>query len=153
MALAVMADATKVTAGRIGKEDVSAKIDSLSVPLKAPTSTRARSDKSIAPSIVNEDIDVFGDCFLIRASAEWLVRKKQRRRIMPEFKAFRAQVDAGALTVTLDDPPLNLIGPTLAEELIVLIQEAAASPAYSARWRSPICKLPCSEISLNAKLI
>jgi hypothetical protein len=29
---------------------------------------------------------------------------------MPQFKAFRAQVDAGVLTVTLDDPPLNLIG-------------------------------------------
>jgi hypothetical protein len=30
---------------------------------------------------------------------------------MPQFKAFRAQVDADVLTVTLDDPPLNLIGP------------------------------------------
>jgi hypothetical protein len=64
---------------------------------------------------------------LIRASAEWLVslvvglgetsprksKEKQRRRIMPQFKAFRAQVDAGVLTVALDDPPLNLIGPTL----------------------------------------
>jgi hypothetical protein len=28
---------------------------------------------------------------------------------MPQFKAFRAQVDAGVLTVTLDDPPLNLM--------------------------------------------
>ena len=54
-------------------------------------------------------------------------RKKQRRRIMPQFKAFRAQVDAGVLTVTLDDPPLNLIGPTFAEDLIALIQEAEAS--------------------------
>ena len=49
---------------------------------------------------------------------------------MPQFKAFRAQVDAGVLTVTLDDPPLNLIGPTFAEDLIALIQEAEASPAY-----------------------
>ena len=24
---------------------------------------------------------------------------------------------------------------------------------YSARWRSPICKLPCPEVRLNAKLI
>ena len=49
---------------------------------------------------------------------------------MPQFKAFRAQVDAGVLTVTLDDPPLNRIGPTFAEDLIALIQEAEASPAY-----------------------
>jgi enoyl-CoA hydratase/carnithine racemase len=49
---------------------------------------------------------------------------------MPQFKAFRAQVDAGVLTVTLDDPPLNLIGPTFAEDLIALIQEAEANPAY-----------------------
>ena len=49
---------------------------------------------------------------------------------MPQFKAFRAQVDVGVLTVTLDDPPLNLIGPTFAEDLIALIQEAEASPAY-----------------------
>ena len=49
---------------------------------------------------------------------------------MPQFKAFRAQVDAGVLTVTLDDPPLNLVGPTFAEDLIALIQEAEASPAY-----------------------
>jgi enoyl-CoA hydratase/carnithine racemase len=49
---------------------------------------------------------------------------------MPQFKAFRAQVDAGVLTVTLDDPPLNLVGPTFAEVLIALIQEAEASPAY-----------------------
>ncbi len=49
---------------------------------------------------------------------------------MPQFKAFHAQLDAGVLTLTLDDPPLNLIGPTFAEDLIALIQEAEASPAY-----------------------
>jgi enoyl-CoA hydratase/carnithine racemase len=49
---------------------------------------------------------------------------------MPRFKAFGAQVDAGVLTVTLDTLPLNLIGPTFAEDLIALIQEAEASPAY-----------------------
>ena len=32
---------------------------------------------------------------------------------MPQFKAFRAQLDASVLTVTLDDPPLNLMAPHL----------------------------------------
>jgi hypothetical protein len=50
---------------------------------------------------------------------------------MPQFKAFRAQVDAGVLTVTLDDPPLNLIGPTFAEDLITLIQRGGGEPSIS----------------------
>src|SRR5262249_5977979 len=49
---------------------------------------------------------------------------------MLPFKAFRAQVDAGVLPLRLDDPPLNLIGPAFGEDLIALIQEAEASPAY-----------------------
>ena len=48
---------------------------------------------------------------------------------MPQFKAFRAQVDAGVLTVTLDDPPLNLIGFTFAEDLIALIFPDELYPA------------------------
>jgi hypothetical protein len=56
---------------------------------------------------------------------------------MPQFKAFRAQADAGVLTVTLDDPPLNLIGPTFAEDLIVLIQECLAR-YWPTRTKLPI---------------
>jgi hypothetical protein len=60
MALAIMADATKVAASRIGEEDVSAKIDSLGTPHKTPTSARQFSQLH---GIIdcNEDIDVFGD--------------------------------------------------------------------------------------------
>jgi enoyl-CoA hydratase/carnithine racemase len=69
-------------------------------------------------------------CSLVAGLAQEKAKKEATRRIMPQFKAFRAQVDAGVSTVTLDDPPLNLIGPTFAEDLIALIQEAEASPAY-----------------------
>ena len=60
MAFAIMADATKVTPRRIGKEDVSAKIDSLGLPHKTPTGARqpAQVHRSIDR---NEDIDVFRD--------------------------------------------------------------------------------------------
>jgi hypothetical protein len=60
MALAIMADATKVAPGRIGEEDVRAKVDSLGPSHKTPTS--ARQSGQLYRSIDrNQDIDVFGD--------------------------------------------------------------------------------------------
>lgn len=49
---------------------------------------------------------------------------------MPLFKAFRGNVDEAVLTVTIDDPPLNLIGPDFAEDLILLIRDAEERPSY-----------------------
>jgi hypothetical protein len=60
MALAIMADATKVAVSRIGEEDVSAKIDSLGAPHKTPTSA-CQFGQLHGTIDCNDDIDVFGD--------------------------------------------------------------------------------------------
>ena len=60
MAFAIVADATNVTPGRIGEEDVSAKIDSLGTSHKTPT--RTRQFGQVHHTIDrNEDVDVFRD--------------------------------------------------------------------------------------------
>jgi hypothetical protein len=60
MAFAIMTDATKVAPGRVGQEDVGAKIDSLRGPHKTPTS--ARQSGQVHRTIDrNEDIDVLWD--------------------------------------------------------------------------------------------
>ncbi|MGB5180915.1 MAG: hypothetical protein WBO12_01795 [Xanthobacteraceae bacterium] len=60
MAFAIMTDATKVAPGRVGQEDVSAKIDSLRGPHKTPTSAR-QSGQVHRAFDRNEDINVFWD--------------------------------------------------------------------------------------------
>ena len=61
MALAIMADATKIASGRIGEEDVSTKIDRLSGPHKPPTGAR-QSGQFRCTIDCDEDIDVLGNC-------------------------------------------------------------------------------------------
>jgi hypothetical protein len=57
VALAIMADATEVTSGRISEENISAKVDGLSRPHKAPA--RARQFSQIHhPIDYDEEIDV-----------------------------------------------------------------------------------------------
>jgi hypothetical protein len=57
MALAIMADATEVMVGRIGQENVSAKVDALRGPHEAPASARksfalARVETGLVPKAV-----------------------------------------------------------------------------------------------------
>jgi hypothetical protein len=65
MALAVMADASKVVASRISEEDISAKIDGLSRSLEAPAST---SKFGQIHRMINyhENIGIFWYCLVCR---------------------------------------------------------------------------------------
>src|SRR5271165_5284184 len=78
---------------------------------------------------------------LIRSSAEWLVGpvaglgetspRKSKERSKGGVSCRSSKLFARRSTrAYFDDPPPNLIGPTFAEDLIALIQEAEASPAY-----------------------
>ena len=53
--------------------------------------------------------------------------KEAKEAYHAAVQSFSCAGRRGGIAVTLDDPPLNLIGPTFAEDLIALIQEAEVS--------------------------
>ena len=73
MALAILADASEVTPSRISKEDVGAKVDGLSKPLRRRPA-RARPVKSVVSSIVTRTSASFGIGLLVTSDPMSAIR-------------------------------------------------------------------------------